>query len=139
VLSVAAAAAVVAVGSGVIRGMQPSPPQPGSGPGEAITLSSADLAAQWPGITQVRDLGFLVAPGDLVTCLSSSGALPTSAMPDPEGQVLGARPVVVDDQYGVLVAVPQAPEDPASDVRLIVLGPHCDAGPDVIAETVVPR
>ncbi|WP_433559290.1 hypothetical protein ACQPWY_14095 [Pseudonocardia xinjiangensis] len=102
-------------------------------------MSSADLVAQWPGITQVRDLGFLVAPGDLVTCLSSSGAIPTSSVPDPEGQVLGARPVVVDNQYDVLVAVPQTPEDPASDVRLIVLGPHCDAGPAVIAETVVRR
>jgi hypothetical protein len=131
-LSVAAAAVVIAVGSGVIRGMQPPEPQPGSAPNEAIMLSSTDLPAQWPGISQIRDLGFLVPPGELEQCLATS--LGFSDL-----RVLGARPVVIEDQYGVLVAVPAVRDDPDGDVRLIVLGPHCDVDRDVIAETVVPR
>jgi hypothetical protein len=135
-LSVAAAAVVAVVIGGVARETLQTPqPQPGSAP--APTLTVADLPAQWPGLGQFRDLGFLADPGALRQCLFSSGA----ALVPPD-QLLGARPVVVDGQYGVLVAVPQDPAAPDGEVRLIVLGPHCDSGTgesDVIAEAVVPR
>jgi hypothetical protein len=129
-LSVAAAAVVAVVVSGVIRDTAPPPPQPGSGPTDAVTLTVAGLPAQWPGITEFHDLGFLAAPGKLDRCLP----------PVTRGEeVLGARPAVVDGLYGVLVAVPNDPIGTSSDVRLVVLGPNCDVSRDVIAESVVPR
>lgn len=131
-LGVAAAIAVGVVG-GVLSSVRGPDPQAGSAP-IAPNLTAAELATLWPGIRGARDLSFLDVPGKLEKCVLT--AAPTAEA----SNVLGARPVVVDGQYGVAVAVRSSIDAvPDNDVLLVVLGPGCASDADVIAQTYVPE
>lgn len=131
-LGVAAAIAVGVVG-GVLSSVRGPDPQAGSAP-IAPNLTAAELATLWPGIRGARDLSFLDVPGKLEKCVLTAD--PTAEV----SNVLGARPVVVDGQYGVAVAVRSSIDAvPDNDVLLVVLGPGCASDADVIAQTYVPE
>lgn len=134
VLALGAAAAVVAVvAGGVLSGLRAPDPRAGSAP-VAPSLTAAQLPTLWPGIRESRDLSFLDAPGKVEECVG-----PVDTFADPS-TVLGARPVVVDGQYGVAVAVPVSPVASPGGVLLVVVGPACaGVGGDVIAQTFIPN
>ena len=133
VVGIAAAAVVVVLAVGV--GTRAPRPSEGSAPAAPV-LTAGQLAGQWPGVRGVRDLGFLAPPGKLAGCLGAYA-------PPGDGpvNVLGARPVVVDGRYGVLVVVPGPYDYPVGDqVQLVVVGPQCDqkTDHDVIATATAP-
>jgi hypothetical protein len=131
-LSAAAAVAVIVAG-GVLSAVRGPDPQAGSAP-VAPALTAAELSTLWPGIRDSRDLSFLDVPGKLERCVLAADP---AAEPS---KLLGARPVVLDGQYGVAVAVPSYNIDagPDNEILLVVLGPGCAATADVIAQTYIP-
>lgn len=132
-LATAAAVLGAVVVSGVLNEVNSRAPQAGSAP-VTLTITEADLAAQWPAIAGVMDFGFLSTPQAREQCLRLAGGEVSN---DPS-TLLGIRPVILDGQYGMLVASPF--ED---SIFLTVLGPTCGnftfEETDVLTTVVVPR
>lgn len=132
-LATAAAVLGAVVVGGVLSDMNSRVPQAGSAP-VTLTITEAELEAQWPAIEGVMDFGFLSTPQALEQCLSSAGGDVSSD----NSALLGVRPVILDGQYGMLVAAPF--ED---RVFLTVLGPTCGnftfEETDVLTTVSVPR
>lgn len=132
-LATAAAVLGAVVVSGVLNEVNSRTPQAGSAP-VTLTITEADLEAQWPAINGIMDFGFLSTPQALEQCLSVAGG----EVSNNNSELLGIRPVILDGQYGMLVAAPS--ED---RIVLTVLGPTCGnftfEESDVLATVSVPR
>lgn len=132
-LATAAAVLGAVVVSGVLSEVNSRAPQAGSAP-VTLTITAAELEAQWPAIEGVMDFGFLSTPQALEQCLSVAGGDVSSD----NSALLGVRPVILDGQYGMLVATPF--ED---RIVLTVLGPTCGnftfEETDVLTTVSVPR
>lgn len=133
-LATAAAVLGAVVVSGVLSEVNSRAPQAGSAP-VTLTITAAELEAQWPAaIEGVMDFGFLSTPQALEQCLSVAGGDVSSD----NSALLGVRPVILDGQYGMLVATPF--ED---RIFLTVLGPTCGnftfEETDVLTTISVPR
>ncbi len=132
-LATAAAVLGAVVVSGVLNEVNSRAPQAGSAP-VTLTITEAELEAQWPAIDGVMDFGFLSTPQAREQCLRLAGGEVSN---DPSA-LLGVRPVILDGQYGMLVASPF--ED---SVFLTVLGPTCGnftfEETDVLTTVSVPR
>lgn len=135
-----AGAAVVAVGLGGVMLMQPADHAPST----RVSLGQITVSPPRGGVgaSESQILGLLSAPPELGpltdprrrdACLTALGY--------PSGvKILGARPVEVAGQHGVLVVVPPSPHDTPDAVVAVVLAADCDAGhAGSLARTVVKR
>ncbi|MBY4126902.1 hypothetical protein HQO83_00695 [Rhodococcus fascians] len=131
VFGIAAAAAVLAVGSVVFATVWRTPDpaesvaaEPAPAPTGSLVLDSADLDSGFAlSILGKRDSGALSDPADLAACLAANDV-------DPATQVLGSSQVTVDGQDGTLLVLAGA--RPAQFIALAV-GNDCGANnPDVL-------
>ena len=131
VLGIAAAAALLAVGSVAVAAVWHTPDEPESiaadrtpAPDSSLVLDSADLDSGLAfGIIGKRDPGALADPADLAACLQSNDV-------DPATTVLGSSRVRVDGRDGTLLVL--AGEQPSQFIALAV-GNDCGvANPDVL-------
>ncbi|MED5815755.1 hypothetical protein VST63_25640 [Mycolicibacterium sp. 050232] len=135
-----AAAAVAAVVLGVVVLIHPA------GDVASTRVSLGQITVSPPrgevGLPESQILGLLSKPPDLgpltdpkrrTACLAALGY--------PSGvRILGAQPVEVAGQRGVLVAMPPNPPDTPESVVAVVLAADCDAGhAGSLAQTVVKR
>lgn len=133
IVGIAAAAALVAVGSVVVAAVWRTPdpaesvaaePAPAPAPTGSMVLDSADLDSGFAlSILGKRDSGVLSDPADLAACLAANDV-------DPATQVLGSSQVRVDGLDGTLLVLAGA--RPAQFIALAV-GNDCGANnPDVL-------
>ncbi|KHO20281.1 hypothetical protein QQ44_27500 [Mycolicibacterium setense] len=135
----AGAAVVAAVLGGVVL-VRPA----GQAPSTMVTVGQITVAPPHGdiGLSESQILGLLSAPPDLGPlsdarrrneCLSALG-YPSSV------QILGARPVEVAGQHGVLVVVPPGTSGRPDTLVAVVLAADCDADHGgALAQTVVKR
>ncbi|MCD2191231.1 hypothetical protein [Actinomycetospora soli] len=124
------AAAVVVIG--IVGGIAVFRPAGSTGPtglqaGNAPAVGAQDLASLWPEVSRYRDLGFLTGSPRLASCLSRAPG------PVLERDIVGAQPIVLDDQDAVLVAtrVPMSQQ-----IALTAFAPDCNLRPP-LAQTLI--
>lgn len=135
----AGAAVVAAVVGGVVL-MRPAAEVP------STRVSLGQITVSPPrgevGLSEAQILGLLAKPPDLgpLTDARRRTACLTALGYSPEVPILGAQPVELAGQRGVLVVMPPNRPDPPESVVAVVLAADCDAGhAGSLAQTVVKR